>query len=104
MLKAYVNYPNQKVSVHHDPQCGEIQKMFKANQRSVRIDCQNISAELKSFGGKAYPFAAEQSKNDMWIEVTFGDAQFEDAVLAYLHRLIGNHYSRLAKVTPVQHC
>jgi hypothetical protein len=104
MLIAYVNYPNPKVSVHHDPSCAEIQKMAKAGQRRVRIDPKTISAELHRFKAKEYAFAATAARNDMWLEVDFGGADFEAAVIAYVHRLIGEHYPPLAKVAIGSHC
>ncbi len=104
MLKVYVNYPNPKVSVHHDPLCGAIQKMGKPDQRLVRIAPETISAELGRFSRKEYTFAANPAGNDMWLEIDFGDAAFEAAVLSYIHRLIGGHYSPLARVEIENHC
>lgn len=104
MLKAYVNYPNPKVSVHHDPSCGAIRKMAKPSQRLVRIDAGSISAELQRFRAKGYTFAANPAGNDMWVEADFADPDFEAAVIAYVHRLIGRHYSPLARVAIEKHC
>jgi Zn-dependent M32 family carboxypeptidase len=104
MLKAYINYPNQKVTVHRSAACGLIQQTGKQNQRSVLINTQTVSTELQAFSGKRYPFAATAEQNDMWITVDFEDPGFEDAVLAFVHRLIGRHYSRLATVPVAEHC
>lgn len=104
MMKAYVNYPNKKVSVHGDSSCREIEKMAKPLQRVVRIDSRSVSAELQRFGGREYRFAAKRSVNDMWIEADFGDADFEAAVLAYVHRLIGAQCEPLARAGLVRHC
>ena len=35
MLKAYLNYPNSRVTVHGDSTCEEIEKMEKQGQRRV---------------------------------------------------------------------
>jgi hypothetical protein len=104
MLRAYVNYPNPKVSIHHDPSCGAIQKNNKPGQRVVRIDAENISAEIRRFTTKGYSFAANPAENDMWLEANFEDADFEAAVIAHVHRLIGKHYAPLAKVGVETHC
>ncbi len=104
MLKVYVNYPNPKVSVHHNPSCGAIQKRGKPDQRLVRINPRTISAELERFSSKGYTFAANPVGNDMWLEIDFSDADFEAAVLGYVHRLIGRHYSPLATVEVENHC
>jgi hypothetical protein len=104
MLSVYINYPNPKVSVHHDPSCGAIQKMGKQDQRHIRIDQKTISAELGRFAAKEHTFASNPEGNDMWLEIDFGDANFEAAVLNYVHRLIGQHYSPLAGVAVQNHC
>jgi hypothetical protein len=104
MLKAYVNYPHPKVSAHRNPACGDIEKMGKQSQRSVLINTQSISTELQAFTAKKYTFAPTASQNDMWITVDFADSDFEDAVLAYVHRCIATHYSRLAGVSIAKHC
>ncbi len=104
MLKAYVNYPNPKVSIHHDLSCRAIQKMAKPGQRVVRIDPSSVCAELQRFRGKGYTLAANSAGNDMWLEADLGDTDFEAFVIAYVHRLIGKHYSPLAKVAIENHC
>lgn len=104
MLKAYVNYPNPKVSVHGNSSCHQVEKMAKPFQRVVRIDSQSISAQLRGFSEGRYAFAAKQSQNDMWIEADFGDPEFEAAVVDYVHRLIGARYRPLARVEVVRHC
>ena len=104
MLNAYVNYPKPEVSAHHDPSCRAIQKNAKPGQRLVRIDAPSIPAELQRFKVKGYTFAANRAGNDMSIEVDFEDADFENAVIACVHRLIGKHYSPLARVAVETHC
>jgi len=104
MLKAYVNYPNPKVTIHRDPSCQAIQKMAKQSQRSVRINPKTISTELKRFKAKGYAFTANAAGNDMWLEADFGDAAFEVAVVNYVHHLIGEHYAPLGKAIIGTHC
>jgi len=104
MLSAYVYYPNPKITVHHDSSCADIQKMGKSGQRLVRIGLNSITAELQRFSLKQHAFAANRAGNDMWIEIDFSDPDFEAAVLAYIHRLIGAHYSPLASVMIATHC
>ncbi|MGA3325806.1 MAG: hypothetical protein ABSF45_15140 [Terriglobia bacterium] len=104
MLKAYVNYPNPKVTIHRDPSCQSIQKMAKQRQRFVRINPKTISTELQRFKAKGYAFAANAAGNDMWLEADFGDAAFEVAVVKYVHHLIGEHYAPLGKAIIGTHC
>jgi hypothetical protein len=104
MLKVYINYPNPKISMHRDPSCGAIQKMSKSDQRLITINRTTISAELQRFGDKEYTFAANPAGNDMWLQIDFGDEEFESAVLRYVQNLIGKHYSPLAEAQIQQHC
>jgi hypothetical protein len=39
----------------------------------------------------------------MWLKLDFGDTQFETALARYISRLLGNHYSRLARATVRTH-
>ena len=96
MLKVYLNYPNKRVTVHHDPHCSDIQKNRKRHQRYIPINITNIHHELQKFKNKRYLFRAESAFNDMWLEIDFQDEEFEMAVAGYIHRLLGQHYKRFS--------
>jgi hypothetical protein len=104
MLQAYLNYPNPHVFIHRRGGCPEIGKMTKVGQRRIRIDPAAISHELQQFAAKAYPFAADRLKNDMWLEVDFGDPDFELAVVEHVRHLVGMHYTPFAAVKVETHC
>ena len=112
MLKVYLNSPGKRVTVHRDPHCSDIQKMHKPHQRYIRINITNIHHELQEFKNVAtqagvkneqYLFQAKPAffdgiwlKNDMWIEIDFQDEEFEMAVAGYIHRLLGQRYTRFS--------
>jgi hypothetical protein len=104
MLYAYFNYPNPHVSVHRRAGCAEIGKAMKVGQRRLRVDATSISRELQQFAAKFHAFAAERSKNDLWLEVDFGDPTFEFAVVEHVLLLIGTHYKPFAAVRVNTHC
>jgi ATP-dependent exoDNAse (exonuclease V) beta subunit len=104
MLKAYINYPNPHVTVHYDPECGNIQAQHKPKQRYIRINLETISEELKSFHDQKYTFAATQERNDMWLEIEFHNHAFELAVLEYICGMLGQHYKPLQGLKPETHC
>jgi len=104
MTKVYVNYPNPKFSIHHDPLCTEVRKMGKTDQRHIRIDIDSVSTELGRFANKKYTFNSNARSNDMWLDIEFGDADFEKSVLKYVRRLIGKHYAPLGKAKLTTHC
>ena len=104
MLKAYVNYPNPNITVHRELSCGSIQKNEKRDQRYIRVNISTISKELRSFANKDYNFDANRDSNDMWLEIDFGDPDFESSVLEHIRSLIGKHYTPFANITIDYHC
>jgi len=104
MLKVYLNYPNSRVSVHHDPCCSTIQIMGKPDQRYIRMNITNIRHELQKFKDKQYQFKPESAFNDMWLEIDFQDEEFEMAVAGYVHRLLGQHYKPFSDSHLTTHC
>ncbi len=104
MLKAYFNYPNSRVSVHHDPFCSRIRPMGKQGQRICRINITNIRHELQKFKDKQYRFQSTSDLNDMWLEIDFQDEEFEMAVVGYICRLLGHHYKRFSDSRLEIHC
>lgn len=111
MLKVYLNSPGKRVTVHRDPYCSDIQKMCKSPQRYIPINITNIHHELQKFKNKQYPFQAKPAsfngiwlKNDMWLEIDFQDEEFEMAVAGYIHRLLGQYYTRFSDSHLITHC
>jgi hypothetical protein len=104
MLKVYINYPNCHLTVHGDPDCGYIQAMGKPNQRICRINATSISAELLKFKEGKYQFQSSSALNDMWLEIEFGNKEFELAVTYYIHNLLGRQYRPFVDAQVKEHC
>ncbi len=104
MLRAYLNYPNSRMSVHADPACGHIQQAHKAGQRVVRLGPGSIGVELPRFAGGEYQFAAQAAMNDMWLFLDFSDPEFELALVRHIRRLLGTRYKRFRERTIERHC
>jgi len=104
MIKVYVNYPNPKFSIHRNPLCEEVRKREKTGQRHILIDIDSVSTELRCFANKKYTFNSNIESNDMWIDIEFDDALFEESVLKYIRRLIGKHYAPLGRAELTTHC
>ena len=104
MLFAYLNYPEPDVVRHGDPTCQEIRKHAKAGQRLVRIGVRSISDELLKFATGQYAFGSRPANNDMWIQIDFGDTDFEEAVLQFTLHLVCQRYSRFAGIDVRRHC
>lgn len=94
MLRTYLNYPDANVSVHWDVSCGQIQKHRKAKQRTCRVDCKTFSEEIQKFAAGDYTFRSTPVCSDMWLDVDFGDPEFELAVVCHIHGLLGKRFCR----------
>lgn len=104
MLSVYVNYPNSRVSAHHDSLCSQIRAQRKRNQRTCKINPLAVAAELDRFRDKEYPFQSKAEWNDMWIEIDLQDREREEAVAREILRLLGTHYKRFAGISMTVHC
>lgn len=104
MVKAYINYPNPHIMLHWDVTCSTIGQQHKEGQRTIYLDIDSLSPELKRFADKYYRFGAEPLTNDMWLEVGFDDPSFESAVVEYIRKLLAEHYSPFGRVVLEEHC
>jgi hypothetical protein len=104
MIAVYINYPNSHITIHGSAGCGNLQQHHKQGQRNVTLNRLTLSAELERFAGKFYTFGADQSTNDMWLTVDFGDAVFERAVVEHIRVLLGVNYLPFARAAITEHC
>ena len=104
MIKAYINYPQPHVTIHHNLYCGNIQSQQKPNQRYIKINSSSLDGELKNFRVKKYRFASNPDYNDMWLEIDFHNTDFEQKVLQDICQIIGNYYRPLKGIKPITHC
>ena len=104
MLSVYLNYPMSRVSIHRDPGCEFIRIRRKPNQRIRRIDMANSSEEVRKFRDKQRSFQSTPEFNDMWLEIDFGDQEFEEAIARYVHRLLSRYHKPFADSSVSIHC
>jgi hypothetical protein len=104
VLRAYLNYPNAKVSVHGDLACGHIEQAHKLEQRSISLRHGTLGAELARFVGGEHQFASHSGANDMWLDVEFGDPEFEEAMVRHIHRLLAARYKPFQNCVVERHC
>ena len=103
MFKVYFNYPHSEIVIHKNRSCGHIKKHQKEGQRSRQLNAKTISNEIMNFGTDSYKFDSTSISNDMWLEIDFADAEFEEAVLCYVQRVLGRRYRPFRDV-PIQVC
>lgn len=93
MVKAYINYPNSRISLHRELGCREIGKQHKKGQRRLRIDNESLSMELTRFKSRHYRFASKPMYNDMWLDVDLNDPIFERTVVEDILKILAEYYS-----------
>jgi len=91
-MKAYINYPQPHATIHFDAGCIQFRKQHKSGQRTVCLNPNSSGKEIRAFGSGKYTFRSNASANDMWLDVCFEDHEFEEAVLAYILRLLAMRY------------
>lgn len=103
-MKAYLNYPNPRMTLHGNSTCTEIGKMQKVGQRDVPISRASFTQALNQLTGSGFRLGAQAPVNDVWLTINFDDLQFEEAVARYVHRLLAQRYSRLRAAPVKRHC
>lgn len=103
-MKAYLNYPNPRMTLHGDSACAEIGKMRKTSQRDVTINRASFTQALDQLAGAEFQLGAQASVNDVWFTIDFGDAEFEEAGARYACRVLGQRYSPLRNAPFKKHC
>ena len=103
MLKAYLNYPNSRVTVHGNSTCEEIEKTEKQGQRRVYIDRGSPESEVARFR-VAHDFASTAPLNDMWVTVDLEDLLEEQRVLDRIVAILARRYMPFGRAVPSRHC
>jgi hypothetical protein len=74
-MEVYINYPNSHLTKYQNPNCPEIQKHQKTNQRLITVTSQNLISILMVFIKKTHYFSSTASESDMWLEVNLNSSQ-----------------------------
>lgn len=97
MIQAYVNYPNKRARIHHDPSCGHVTKRDSPQDRTRQLTPTSLSAELRLL--EDLPFRAEAGANAVWLDIDCDDAEFERAVAEFVLRRLAGRYRPFAEVS-----
>lgn len=104
MIHVYINYPNQHITIHSDPQCARIQQARKMKQRHVQINRENFERVFVRLRNKDFRFAATPEFNDMWLEIDMGGVEAEVPLVGEIKRVLARHYRPFVKATITEHC
>jgi hypothetical protein len=91
----YVNYPNPHFSLRVGVSVADRAHQDKRGQRVVAISPTTFSAEIARFVDMEVAFASKAELNDLWLELDFGDVEFEQRLGEYIQRLLGKRYEPL---------
>jgi hypothetical protein len=102
MLNAYINYPNNYVRIHMNPDCMEISNN---PQRVIHINNSSLIPTIIDICNKEYKFSSKQSERDLWVSMFFDDPigerkTFEYSILYALYEI----YPRFINAPIFDHC
>jgi len=58
VLRAYLNYPNARISIHRDLGCARIGQGQKAGQRTITLRPDTLASVGLTRFGRQFPYAA----------------------------------------------
>ena len=103
-MDVYINYPKPHFTIHGNPQCNQIQKHQKTNQRMIKVTSNNFFKFLTQFINNDYHFASKVDKNDMWLEVNMLSYQQEISFVYIIQAILGLKYKPLSNAPITYHC
>ena len=104
MIKAYLNATDARVTVHNNPNCDSAHIKMNQDQRTVLLNTDTLSRELRRFRNNEYRFMTKAGMNDIWLILDFQDAEYENALASYLKRLVGQGLRTTANWELQVHC
>ena len=104
MIKAYINYIDQSVTIHKNPHCDEAKAGPDEKIRHVMLNPDFLSKEHDLFRKNKHRFSDEPFMGDMWLMFDFQDTEFEIALLRYLKQLIGRNNNIIKVCKTQEHC
>lgn len=104
MIKVYINAIDARVTIHNNPNCSSAQIKINEDQRTVLINTDSLSRELRRFRRNEYRFVAEAGMNDIWLILDVQDGEFENALAQYLKRLVGKSLETAGSWDVQVHC
>ena len=105
-MDVYINYPNPHFTLHNNPNCTQIQKHQKPNQRIINVINKNLGQVLVQFINKKkqYSFSATATQNDMWLKVNLSSAQQNIGFVFIIQAILGMQYQPLSNAPVTFHC
>lgn len=104
-MKAYINYPNPHIQIHHNDSCPMFQVQRKADQRVVPVTVQTLERVLTEFIQRQHGFSSTAATNDMWLNIDLTSEEQEEGFVYVVQALLGIRYRPFSSPSVVSvHC
>jgi hypothetical protein len=104
MIKVYIDAANARVTVHNNPNCAAAKIKINQDQRTVLVNTDSLSRELRHFRSNEYQLASSPNHNDIWCIIDVQDSEFENAIARHVMRLVGLGLKTTANWELLTHC
>lgn len=98
MIAVYYNYPNSGFTIHEGQTVEESRVHSKPKPRIIHVTLKNLSKVVTRVTNPDFKFAAKQEENDLWMEINFGDLEFEKAFAEFILRQLGKRYKLFREI------
>ena len=104
MIHVYFNYQHYQIITHHDPDCAQRTFAQMPHQRLLRVNAATVSQTITALAANEHPFSTALGQQTLWLQIDFGDHDFERALQRYALRLLARHYPRFYHISVTSHC
>jgi hypothetical protein len=92
MIYARIDYPTSHITIHRDPGCRHVAVGTSVHRRKIRLDANTFSTEVKKVSNGDYWLGSGGGLDILWLQVAFGDQEFELAVVRFVQRILARRY------------
>ncbi len=103
-MRVYVNYPNSRITIHRQYDCGAVQPHQTPDHRIMTVTDNTLGEVLTKFINREIDFAAQAGLNGLWLDLNLPTDDQERSLIIIIHALLGQRYRRLANAAFIQHC
>lgn len=103
-MQVYVNYPNPRITVHHNDECQHVRMYQKEEQRCYTVRPSNAAGIIVEFLSGKIVFKSDGNFNDLWFDISLGTREQELKFVYGFQKIVGQRYERLITAPVSIHC
>jgi len=88
MINVLVDSKAKRMTIHRREACTGVE--IKADDPTLKLDVTNVSSALKKLQDGDY------GEGRMWLEIDFGDAVFEHAMVQYVRTILSPDFEKFS--------